>query len=127
MFHVQGGTFIYHVNDQLESWFDVATLSSLRFTQHLDEGGKIRQRDFEIFPERQVFVENQKPEQPSVSAPLDDASFLFFVRTFRSRLARRSRSIAISIPRAIPSLFTSSGGRASPCPRGRFGRSSFNS
>ncbi len=80
-FHIQGGTFFYHVNDQLDSWFDVHTLSSLRFLQHLEEGGSHRQRDYEIYPERQAYVENQKPEQPSVSAPLDDAAFLYFIRT----------------------------------------------
>jgi hypothetical protein len=79
--HIQGGTLFYHVNDQLESWFDTRTLASLRFLQHLEEGGAHRSRDYLIYPERQTFIENQKPEQPSVAAPLDDASFLYFVRT----------------------------------------------
>lgn len=81
IFHIHGGTFFYHVNDVLESWFDVRTFASLRFVQHLDEGGTKRDRVYEIYPERQVFVQVSKPEQPSVSAPLDDGSFLYFVRT----------------------------------------------
>jgi hypothetical protein len=81
LFEIKGGTIFYHVNDTLESWFDVHTLSSLRFVQRLDEGGRIRNRNYEIFPDRQIYRLNQKPEQPSVPEPLDDGSFLFFVRT----------------------------------------------
>jgi uncharacterized protein DUF3108 len=81
VFRIKGGTLFYHVNDVLESWFDQKTLSSLRFDQHLDEGGKVRDRSYVMYPDRSVFVLNQKPEQPSVPDPLDDGSFLYFVRT----------------------------------------------
>jgi hypothetical protein len=81
VFHVKGGTFFYHVDDLFESWFDTRTLSSLRFTQQLEEGGKDRQRHFEIFPDKATFIQEGKPEKPSVSDPLDDGSFLYFVRT----------------------------------------------
>lgn len=81
VFHVQGGTFFYKVRDRLESWIDVRTLSSLRSLQDLNEGSRDRERHFEIYPERGVFVEDDKPEQPTVEAPLDDGSFLYFLRT----------------------------------------------
>jgi hypothetical protein len=81
VFRTAGGTFFYHVDDVLESWFDTASMSSLRFVQHIHEGGYIRFRTYEIYPERAVFVYNQKPEQPSVPEPLDDGSFLYFIRT----------------------------------------------
>jgi hypothetical protein len=81
MFRIEGGTFFYHVNDLLESWFDVDSLASLRFVQHLDEGGHRRDRIYEIYPDRATYVYNNKPEQPSVHDPLDDGSFLYFVRT----------------------------------------------
>jgi hypothetical protein len=81
IFRTEGGTFFYHVDDVLESWFDTESLSSLRFVQHIHEGGYVRDRTYEIYPERSVYVYNQKPEQPSVSDPLDDGSFLYFVRT----------------------------------------------
>ena len=83
-FWVQGGTFFYKVNDVNESWFDTETLSSLRFVQQLEEGSKDRERHFEIYPDRAVFVAtHDKPvkEQPSVHQPLDDGSFLYFIRT----------------------------------------------
>jgi Protein of unknown function (DUF3108) len=83
-FWVQGGNFLYRVNDVYESWMDTETLSSLRFVQELEEGGKNTERRFEIYPERAVFVQtSDQPatEQRSVSQPLDDGSFLYFVRT----------------------------------------------
>jgi glycosyltransferase involved in cell wall biosynthesis len=83
-FFVQGGNFLYRVNDVYESWMDAETLSSLRFIQQLQEGGKETERRFEIYPERSVFIQTSKKpakEEPSVSAPLDDGSFLYFLRT----------------------------------------------
>lgn len=81
IFRFKGGTIFFHVNDVFESWFEQDTMASLRFAQHLEEGGKVRNRNYEIYPDRSVFQLNDKPEQPSVGAPLDDGSFLYFVRT----------------------------------------------
>lgn len=82
LFQVKGGTFFYKVNDRLESWMDVRDLASLRHVQELSEGRRERQKHFEIYPDRGVFRENEETnDQPSVPAPLDDGSFLYFVRT----------------------------------------------
>ena len=80
-FRVKGGTFFYRVNDLLESWFDTKTMASLRFKQDMEEGGKNREKTFEIYPDRGLYVEEGKPEKPTVAAPLDDANFLYFIRT----------------------------------------------
>lgn len=80
-FRVKGGTFFYRVNDLLESWFDTKTMASLRFRQDMEEGGKSREKTFEIYPDRRVYTENNKPEQPTAKDPLDDANFLYFIRT----------------------------------------------
>ncbi|MEO8909547.1 MAG: DUF3108 domain-containing protein [Gemmatimonadaceae bacterium] len=83
-FWVEGGNFLYRVNDVYESWMDAETLSSMRFVQELEEGGKDTERKFEIYPERAVFIQTSKKpakEEPSVSHPLDDGSFLYFIRT----------------------------------------------
>ena len=89
-FRVQGGTFFYKVDDVLQSWIDTETLSSLRFTQSLEEGSRNRERHFEIYPDRAVYVELSKgpEEHPSVSHPLDDASFLYFIRTIPLEMGR---------------------------------------
>jgi hypothetical protein len=82
-FSVSGGTIFYRVNDVYESWMDVVTLNSLRYEQDLNQGSRDRERSFEIYPDRAVYRETTRngPERPSVSNPLDDGSFLFFIRT----------------------------------------------
>jgi Protein of unknown function (DUF3108) len=81
VFKINGGFALYRVNDLYESWFDVTTLNSLRYHQDVDEGSYERTRRYEIFPERGMFKENDRPEEPTVANPLDDGSFLYFVRT----------------------------------------------
>jgi hypothetical protein len=80
-FTVKGGIRVYRVNDVYESWFDPATYSTLRAVQNIDEGSYDRERHFEFFPDRKTFMENDKPEAPTVADPLDEASFLFFLRS----------------------------------------------
>lgn len=80
-FRIKGGTFFYKVNDLFESWFETNTFASLRHRQDIDEGRRERERVFEIYPDRQVYTENDSEERPSVADPLDDGSFLYFIRT----------------------------------------------
>ncbi len=89
-FSVSGGTFFYRVNDVYESWMDVTTLNSLRYQQDLNQGSRDRERRFEIYPDRAVYRETTRngPERPSVSDPLDDGSFLFFIRTVPLEVGR---------------------------------------
>ena len=78
-----GGIPIYRVDDTFASWFATDDLASLRFHQDQNEGQKDRNRRYEIFPERRAYDEttDDKGEQPSVAEPLDDGSFVYFVRT----------------------------------------------
>jgi hypothetical protein len=87
---VSGGTFFYKVNDVYESWMDVVTLNSLRYVQDLEQGSRDRERTFEIFPERAVYRETTRgtSDRPSVSDPLDDGSFLYFIRTVPLEIGR---------------------------------------
>ena len=70
----------FKIRDTLQSWVDTASFNSLRFTQDQHEGSKNRQRRYEVFPDRAVYTDRGRPEQPSVPDPLDDVSFLYFVR-----------------------------------------------
>jgi hypothetical protein len=80
-FSVSGGTFFYKLRDRYESWFDTRTFASLRHIQDVDQGSYERTRTFEIFPTRRVYTENDSEERESVEDPLDDGSFLYFIRT----------------------------------------------
>ena len=84
-FRVRGGTLFYKVDDLFESWFDTGSLASLRFNLDQNEGRRDRERKYEIFPDRQTFREGEKAEEPSVANPLDEGSFLYYVRTLPLR------------------------------------------
>jgi hypothetical protein len=81
IFGIKGGLAFYRVNDRYESWFDTQSLASLRYYQQIDEGSYERESRFEIYPERKVFVDPKGVEQATVENPLDDGSFLYFLRT----------------------------------------------
>ena len=87
-FTVKGGIRVYRVNDSYESWFDPESYSTLRAVQNIDEGSYDRQRSFEFFPDRKMLSENGKPETPTVDDPLDEASFLFFLRSIPLEVGR---------------------------------------
>jgi hypothetical protein len=86
VFRLSGGIPFYHVNDRYETWFDTRTLSSLRYWQDIDEGNYEPKRHYEIFPDRREYIENDKPPQESVERPLDEGSFLYFLRTVPLRV-----------------------------------------
>jgi hypothetical protein len=88
-FTVQGGTFFYRVNDLYESWIDRETLHSLMFIRRIEEGNRRRTQSFDIMPERGIYIQRtrQKTEtEKTVAEPLDEAAFLYFVRTIPLRV-----------------------------------------
>jgi hypothetical protein len=83
-FNVQGGTFFYRVNDSYESWMDTRTLNSLLFIRQIQEGARERAQNFEIIPEKGIYVERTREDNKTlrtVAEPLDEGAFLYFVRT----------------------------------------------
>jgi hypothetical protein len=88
VFTVRGGVPFYRVHDVLQTWFDTAGFHSLRFRSDQDEGGRKREKAYEIFPDRAMYIEEGRGEKPGVSDPLDDASFLYFVRTLDLQVGR---------------------------------------
>jgi hypothetical protein len=86
LFELKGGYFFYRVNDRYEAWFHAQSLASLRYWQDIDEGSYEPKRHYEIFPERREYIENERAPQPSVEHPLDDAAFLYFLRTVHLRV-----------------------------------------
>jgi hypothetical protein len=80
-FTVKGGIPFYRVNDRMESWIDTRTFESLRFVQDLEEGRRDKERTFEIYPDLAAYSENGAKSTASVEDPLDDAAFMYFVRT----------------------------------------------
>jgi hypothetical protein len=102
VFTIKGGIPFFRVDDSMESWFDVFTLNSMRFHQRVSEGNYKRTRLYELFPERAVFRENDKPEEESVYNPLDDGSFLYFVRTIPLEVGKTYEVPRYFNPKANP-------------------------
>ena len=88
VFRVHGGIPGYRVMDRLESWMDTRSLAALRHRQELSEGSRDRERQFEIFPDRGIYVADNRDTAETVPLPLDDGSFLYFVRTVPLEIGR---------------------------------------
>ena len=80
-FTIGGGTWKASVHDTTISWFDSLTFDSHRFTQNLHDPGYHANRDTQIFPDERSFLTKDGKSHPSVADPLDDVSFVYFVRT----------------------------------------------
>ncbi len=87
VFDIRGHVLFFHANDHYESWFDTASLVSLRHVQHIDETRYSADRVYDFYPERKVYVRNGV-ENPSVADPLDEGSFLYFMRSVPLEVGR---------------------------------------
>ena len=82
-FQLDGGNALYRISSVLESRTGIADFRSRQFIQDNNENGKIRNRHFEIYPDSGFYRQLGEPaSQPTVERPLDDAAFLYFVRSF---------------------------------------------
>ncbi|MEP7324410.1 MAG: DUF3108 domain-containing protein [Gemmatimonadota bacterium] len=81
-FQLQASTFVFKMDDVMHSWARTSDMVSLRFYQEFDEDGKLRRRYYEIFPDSGFYRERERKEQkPTVTEPLDDAAFFYYIRT----------------------------------------------
>jgi hypothetical protein len=81
VFSLKGGFLFFKVNDRLESWFEPSSATTHRFYQLLNEGSYHTQRYFDLYPDRAKLRQRGYEEKESVSEPLDDVSFFYFVRS----------------------------------------------
>jgi Protein of unknown function (DUF3108)/Glycosyl transferase family 2 len=89
-FHIQGGALWYHLDQTLESWVGREDFRSRRFLNRTEEKGKHWQRDFDIFPDSGFYREaGRDSTRPTVADPLDDAAFLYWIRTVPLRVGER--------------------------------------
>jgi hypothetical protein len=83
-FRIDGGLPGLQVHDSYESWLDTVTLASRRHVQEIREVRYRRTTRYEIYPEEQAYRENNEDSlHKSVSLPLDEGSFVYFMRTVR--------------------------------------------
>ena len=91
VFTIKGGVPLYKVDDRMESWIDTASFTSLRFIQEQQEGRRHRLRRYEMYPERGEYVQEGETSisSPTVEQPLDEAAFLYFLRTVPLEVGER--------------------------------------
>lgn len=90
-FQLEAGNMFFRLNDVMESWTRVEDLASLRMRQDHDENGRKRLRVYEIFPDSGFYRQDDQPPEPTVAAPLDDAAFLYFVRSIPLEVGKTYR------------------------------------
>jgi len=85
-FTINGGFLGWSLADQYDSWLDIDSLQSLRYIQDKHEGSYHAHHLYDIFPEHEQYSEDGEVLKSSVAHPLDEGSFLFFVRTMPLRI-----------------------------------------
>lgn len=90
---IEGGLLFAKVEDQHQTWFDVGTLQSWRFIQDIDEVGYKSYRHYELFPERRRWERQDNDESGRLgsSLPLDDISFVYFIRSLPLEVGKTYR------------------------------------
>ena len=89
-FHIKGGALWYRLDQMLESWVGRADFRSRRYINASEERGRKRHSRYEIFPDsgfyREEGIDSAKATVPD---PLDDAAFLYWVRTVPLEMGKR--------------------------------------
>ena len=80
---LKGGIPLARVEDEYRSWLDVQSLFSRRFHQDQHEVRYERKRKFDFYPEelRWRRTDNGETGTLPTGQPLDDLSFLYYIRT----------------------------------------------
>ncbi|MGQ0813454.1 MAG: DUF3108 domain-containing protein [Gemmatimonadota bacterium] len=89
-FRLKGGVPFARVDNDYHSWLDAYSLVARRFKQDQKEVRYERHRFFEFFPEEKRWRRLDADESGTMSTdePLDDLSFLYFIRTLPLEVGR---------------------------------------
>ena len=77
---LSGHVLFYNAEDRAESWFDTTTLNSLRLVHTVQQRGNEQSGSYDFYPDRKTYIRNGE-EKPSVPDPIDEGSFLYYLRT----------------------------------------------
>jgi hypothetical protein len=90
VFLIDGGALWYHIHQNLESWVGRGDFHSRRFLNQTEEKGRSWERRFEIYPDSGFYREaGNDSTLPTVADPLDDAAFLYWIRTVPLEMGKR--------------------------------------
>jgi hypothetical protein len=89
-FRISGGALWYHLDQTIESWVGRHDFRSRRFTSIQDERNRHRERRYEIYPDSGFYREaGRDTTLATVADPLDDAAFLYWIRTVPLEIGER--------------------------------------
>jgi hypothetical protein len=89
-FFIKGGALWYQLTQLQESWVGLYDFNSRRYRADTEERGRQRTRAYEIFPDSGYFREEGRDTTfETVPDPLDDAAFLYFIRTVPLEVGQR--------------------------------------
>lgn len=89
-FHLHGSALWYELDQQLESWVGRRDFRSRRYRRQTLENDRERINLFDIFPDSGYYREAGRDTTfATVTDPLDDAAFFFWVRTTPLQLKQR--------------------------------------
>ena len=90
VFLIDGGALWYHIHQNLESWVGRHDFRSRRFLNQTEEKGRTWERKFEIYPDSGFYREaGHDTTVATVADPLDDAAFLYWIRTVPLEVGKR--------------------------------------
>src|SRR6266705_3300130 len=89
-FLIDGGALWYHIHQDLQSWVGRGDFRSRRFWNQTEEKGRAWERKFDIYPDSGFYREaGRDTTRPTVAEPLDDAAFLYWIRTVPLEVGKR--------------------------------------
>ncbi len=89
-FRITGGALWYHLDQTIESWVGRYDFRSRRFSSVQDERDTHREHRYEIFPDSGFYREEGRDTTfATVLEPLDDAAFLYWIRTVPLEIGKR--------------------------------------
>jgi hypothetical protein len=89
-FGIDASAPFYKSTNVMRSWTGTEDLISRRFRQDLVENGKQRPKYFEIYPDSLIYTQENRPgSKATVSNPLDDAAFFYFLRTLDLEVGKK--------------------------------------
>jgi len=81
-FRITGGALWYHLDQTIESWVGRNDFRSRRYSSIQDERDRHRENRYEIYPDSGYYREvGRDTTFATVLEPLDDAAFLYWIRT----------------------------------------------
>ena len=89
-FRITGGALWYHLDQTIESWVGRYDFRSRRYSSIQDERGHHRENRYEIYPDSGFYREvGRDTTFATVVEPLDDAAFLYWIRTVPLQVGKK--------------------------------------